>query len=97
MTEVPHVAETTVIDTLTSKGAVPIAFCFVLRKCIYRWRPEYGLFNGFMLDKDLADACREYLQRNGMLFQDPTELADWVRSQNWPNLEECLSQIKCWK
>jgi hypothetical protein len=96
MTSESHYPDQVVVNTLTSEGVVPLELCFVLRNCIYRWHSDQGVFTGFMIEKDLADVCRQYLQLQGLSFRDSIKLADWVRSHNWPNLDKCLSLIECW-
>jgi hypothetical protein len=96
MSDATQYPESTIINTLTSEGAVPLELCFVLRKCIYQWHPEEELFSGFMIEEDLAAAGCNYLQRQGMCFNDTNDLADRARSRNWPNLDKFLSLIKHW-
>jgi hypothetical protein len=81
-------------DTLTAKGIHPVELCFVLRKGIRRWNPEFGLFQAYMIDRpDVADACRTYLKRQGRCFDTTEECKNWAASHNWPNLERLFQLL----
>jgi len=97
MSQASHYPEITILDTLTSEGSLPLELCFVLRRTIYRWHPTSESLSGFMLDDyQFANACRDYLRARGQCFNDPTELAAWAKSHNWPNLDSFLLHIRAW-
>jgi hypothetical protein len=79
-------SETEIVGTLTDDEGVPLEVCFVLRKCIYFWNAEQAICHAYLLDKDVADACRDFLRSKGQAFSRSKDVAAWAQSHNWPSL-----------
>src|SRR5262245_6958957 len=92
------IPEGKILNLLTLGGRKSLELCFVLYGVIWRWRPDYNSFQGYMNDNESEDdACQKYLKSKGLYFSTLDDLAAWAQAHDWPNLEELQPAIEAWK
>lgn len=88
------VTESEILEALTSKGTIPIEYCFVLDERLTFWHPgERSLWCSKLGDESLKQASLNYLRAKGLDFQRARELLEWAESHDWPGLEQLRQEL----